>query len=69
MFELDGTGAGIKSKSETTVVNPAVQYAPKWLVFDKPFLVCLRKKGSEAPYLAMWIANAELMQKWDSKRL
>jgi hypothetical protein len=31
------------------------------LIFDRPFMIVMKRKGSELPYFAMWVANAELM--------
>jgi len=35
----------------------------KHLIFDKPFLFCLKEKNGKYPYFAMWVDNAELMLK------
>ena len=29
--------------------------------FDRPFLLWLRKEGSDLPYFAMWVDNADVM--------
>lgn len=31
------------------------------LMFDRPFMIIMKRKGSELPYFAMWVANTELM--------
>ena len=31
--------------------------------FDRPFLVMLRKRGTEHPFFVMWVDNAELLQR------
>ncbi|MDD3151110.1 MAG: hypothetical protein PHV68_09820 [Candidatus Gastranaerophilales bacterium] len=35
----------------------------KRLIFDKPFLFCLKEKNGKYPYFVMWVDNAELMLK------
>jgi hypothetical protein len=31
------------------------------LIFDGPFLVMIQKAGSQNPYFALWVDNAELL--------
>lgn len=54
-FELNRFGAGVESE--------AVLYLPKHkrLVFDRPFLVYMRKRGSSRPFFVMWVDNAEIL--------
>lgn len=58
-FRLDERGALIKSR--------ALMAAPvgQTLVFDKPFLLMIAAAGSDQPYLAIWIANPELLIPFD----
>jgi len=35
------------------------------MIFDKPFLVVLRREGAKAPYFALWVDNAELLVPYD----
>lgn len=36
---------------------------PRHLRFDRPFLICVRKREPGAtPFFLMWVDNAELMQ-------
>jgi hypothetical protein len=63
-FTLDETGAEVRSEAEIFVTKGIV--TPERLrkfVFDKPFLLCLKEKKAEYPYLAMWIDNSELLVK------
>ena len=55
-FKLSVRGAILKS--ESVIVKAA---AFKNLVFDKPFLVMIRRTDASQPYFALWIANAELL--------
>jgi len=59
-FILDEKGAVIETEAELAEEMPP---HIKKLIFDKPFLLLLRKKDSPYPYFALFIANAELLQK------
>jgi hypothetical protein len=36
---------------------------PMYYLFDKPFLVYMKKRGAEHPFFVMWVDNAELLDK------
>jgi len=50
---------GVQVASEARIRADSI---PRNLVFDGPFLILLRKRGSDLPYLAIWVANAELLE-------
>lgn len=64
-FVLDEHGAQVESFAEMALLGefgespdpPAIRK----FVFDRPFLVLLRERQADSPYLALWIENAELM--------
>jgi hypothetical protein len=59
-FQLDERGAVLRSSSYMM----CVMCAPKQhCIFDEPFLLMLRYKGSAQPYFAMWVDNAEILVK------
>jgi len=67
-FILDESGAKMESKAEMVVAiedmeddfeNPK----PKKMIFDKPFLILLKRTESKNPYFGLWLTNAELMMK------
>lgn len=66
-FKLNENGAEIESESRTVLSDLSMVEKPSWkpknLIFDKPFLIILRKTATENPYFAMWICNDELMIK------
>lgn len=66
-FLLDQVGAEVESESnivvKETASKPKESLKPKKMRFDKPFFLVLKKKNSENPYLGLWIANEELMEK------
>lgn len=57
-FRLDETGAVLES--EALLLGAAAE-SPRFLIFNKPFLVLLERRGASGPYFALWVANAELM--------
>ncbi|TWT88461.1 hypothetical protein Mal64_19430 [Pseudobythopirellula maris] len=60
-FRLDESGAVLKSFGGVGFGSLPGD-GPRSFVFDKPFLLCLVERGSDNPYLAMWIANEELLE-------
>jgi hypothetical protein len=58
-FRLNRSGAELKAHS-----NIAVSAGPLDFVFDKPFLIYMKKRGAERPYFAAWIGNEELLTRW-----
>jgi hypothetical protein len=59
LFRLDRSGAELKSESKT-IFAPI----PTCFVMDRPFLICMRKRGAAMPYFVMWVDNAELLTPW-----
>ncbi len=64
-FVIDEKGAGIESvawnlskDSDAELDKPV----PKKLIFDKAFMIILKKSNKENPYFIAWIANDELMK-------
>ncbi len=58
-FCLDKSGAAVKSQMEGYASG-----IPEHFVFDRPFLVYMKKRGAEMPYFVMWVDNAELLHAW-----
>ena len=63
LFRLDRSGAELKSESRM-----GVMMGPRHFILDHPFLIYMTQRGSQTPFLAMWIDNAELLSKWQSRR-
>ena len=55
-FRLDERGASIYSEAIAAGGTP-----PPPLLFDKPFLIYLKRRSARNPYFAAWIANTELL--------
>jgi len=60
-FRLDETGAKLSSEAEFAIGAELDQ--PRHFVFDKPFLLYLKQKDGNAPYFAIWIETAEMLEK------
>jgi len=59
-FRLDETGALLKSEALLALCEGFRRF-----VFDRPFLVLLQRQGARTPYFALWVANAELLTKFN----
>lgn len=66
-FKLDQSGAIIESEAEIEVVVEEIEEIekpkPKKMIFDKPFLILLKRKDAKNPYFGLWNTNTELMIK------
>ncbi|HML73912.1 MAG TPA: hypothetical protein PKB02_05405 [Anaerohalosphaeraceae bacterium] len=55
-FRLDRAGVTLKSSSLM-----CVSAMPRDFIFDKPFLLYLKKRDASQPFFVMWVDNAELL--------
>ena len=55
-FKLDRYGAMLESESLL-----AVAAIPRHFIFNRPFLVYMKKRDCEQPFFVMWVDNAELL--------
>jgi hypothetical protein len=60
-FRLDENGARLESTAFDGVTS-LYRQKPAQYIFDKPFLLYLKRKSSDQPYLAIWIETPELMK-------
>jgi hypothetical protein len=56
-FKLDRYGAMLES--ESNIVFAAI---PRKFIFNRPFLVYMKKRDCDRPFFVMWIDNAELLR-------
>jgi hypothetical protein len=63
-FRLDRSGAELRSEAKTYM-----EPVPDFYVFDRPFLLQMKKRGAKMPYFVMWVGNAELLSKWEADEL
>jgi hypothetical protein len=61
-FRLNRSGAQLESEAKAYAASGPMHY-----VFDRPFMLYMRKRGARTPYLVLWIENAELLTKWRSR--
>jgi len=73
-FTLSRTGVILKSEARMATATrgaslPRQLLKPRLLRFDKPFLICVKKREANAtPFFLMWVDNAELMQAATSRQ-
>ena len=61
-FELNNKGAQVESKVEIMGKWNCAPMEPKRLVFDKPFIVYLRRKKNNTPYFVAYISNTKFLE-------
>jgi hypothetical protein len=65
-FTLSRTGVLLKSEARLAAKKAAPRVQRR-LHFDRPFLICVQKRESNAtPFFLMWVDNAELMKPYGS---
>jgi hypothetical protein len=57
-FQLNEKGAVLKSEA---LVAEAGGAPPHIMIFNKPFLILMKRADSPQPYFAMWVGNASLL--------
>ena len=57
-FQLDRCGAELASEAKLHAKSTRM-----FLIFNRPFLLFMRKRGQEQPFFAVWVDNAELLSK------
>lgn len=65
VFVLNENGAEIESEAEFGIkaIEEFEKPKPKMMIFNKPFVVLLKRKEAGNPYFGVYIANDELMKK------
>ena len=63
-FQMDEKGVRLRSESHMQF-GCAAPSPDRVMVFDKPFLVFLKREGAKAPYFALWVDNSELLVPYD----
>lgn len=63
LFRLDRGGAELKSESKMYCLP-----IPSHYVFDRPFLVFMKKRGAPTPYFALWVDNAQILSPFSEKK-
>jgi hypothetical protein len=60
-FRLDRSGATIESSSILVAAKSAEPRSS--FIFNRPFLIVMKKRGAQNPFFVMWVDNAELLCK------
>ena len=60
-FSLDESGARLRSRVKISMAKSAGGHDGYYAVFNEPFLVIMKERGSAEPYLLLWIDNTEFM--------
>ncbi len=60
-FTLNKRGASLASEA-LILATPSI-VKTKQLVFDKQFMICLKEKEAENPYLIIWVDNPDILAK------
>ncbi|MDI6449211.1 hypothetical protein [Anaerobaca lacustris] len=55
-FRLDRSGAMLESEALV-----AIAAIPRNFVFNRPFLISMKKRDADRPFFVMWVDNAELL--------
>jgi len=63
-FSLDEAGAEVESHGYISKTKSAARrdQRPRSFIFDRPFLVYLKQRDAERPYLALWVETAEVLK-------
>lgn len=62
-FILNENGAEVESKSDMAADAFEEIEKPKMMIFNRPFVVLLKRKDAENPYFGVYIENDELLKK------
>ncbi len=62
-FRLDRSGAQLNSEARMRIRCVGRHY-----IFNRPFLLYMKKRDAKTPYFVMWVENAELLKKWKNDR-
>jgi hypothetical protein len=57
-FKLDRRGAALTSLTMMKFLG-----LPRVILFNRPFLIYMKKRGAKHPFFVMWVDNAELLIK------
>ncbi len=59
LFQLDHSGVVVESEVQISVPSASMAF-----VFDRPFLVYMKKRSGGCPFFAVWIDDPELLVPW-----
>jgi hypothetical protein len=64
-FQMDEKGVRLRSEASISIGCGSPGHPPPQhtMIFDKPFLIVMRRQDAAGPYFALWVGNAELLIK------
>lgn len=65
-FRMDRTGVTVSSSMRhgVSILNGDEVHRTGHYIFDKPYLILVRKRNVSDPIFVMWVDNAELLKRW-----
>lgn len=62
-FQMDEEGVRLRSEAHLALGCSALRHpmAHHVMVFDKPFLILMRRTGASSPYFALWVGNPDIL--------
>jgi hypothetical protein len=71
-FLLNEKGARIESEAFESLIGgnghePPPPPKPRKFILDRPFLLYVKEPEAQEPYLVLWVASAEFMQRFDGR--
>jgi hypothetical protein len=66
LFEMNEKGVELKSEAHMALGCEKSSEPEKKhiMIFDKPFLLMLQRRGVQRPYLVLWVDNPEVLVSW-----
>ena len=64
-FQVDEKGVRLRSEAHMSLACSGPPSPEHIMIFDRPFLLVLKRVGAKAPYFTMWVDNPELLVKHD----
>jgi hypothetical protein len=66
LFEMNEKGVELKSEAHMALGCEKSSEPEKKhiMIFDKPFLLMLQRRGVQTPYLVLWVDNPEVLVSW-----
>ena len=62
-FQMDEKGVLLRSEAQISFSRSLAAVAQHVMILEPPFLLLMKRKNSNVPYFATWIANADLLRR------
>lgn len=64
-FQIDEKGVTLRSEANLGFSKQAMALPRHILIFDKPYLLMMQRRGASQPYFALWVADVEILESKD----